>query len=147
MNVDTASQYRSPEGGGGGHRPGRYKGETYGDQDADSTELALQRTIQHAAHMSLATFSAQTRGQEDNQEIESTPVVKSQGLITFTGPGSSQPKELVDVKKRISLLMGNPQGSSSSSPSHRPLADSSGRRASDVEQENTSQFGFHPQRI
>ena len=140
MNIHTASQYRSP-GEGGGHRPGRYKGETRGDQDADSTELALQRTIQHAAHISLAA-----RGQEDNQEIESTPVVKSQGLITFTGPGSSQPKELMDVKKRISLLMGN-QGSSSSSPSHRPFTDSSGRPASDVEPESTSQFGFHPERI
>ena len=141
MNVHIASQYRS-SGGGGGHRPGRYRGETHGGQDADSNELALQRTIQHAAHMSQAS-----RGQEDNQEVESTPVVKSQGLITFTGPGSSQPKELLDVKKRISLLMGNPQGSSSSSPSHRPFADSSGRPASNLDQENTSQFGFHPQRI
>ena len=54
-----------------------------------------------------------TNYKNDSQDLDygSTPVVKSHELAGLT-EGSSQ-KELIDVKKRISLLMGQPQSLSS----------------------------------
>ena len=46
-------------------------------------------------------------------EYESTPAVQSQGLMDHTEESSINNKELRDVKKRISMLMGNPTSLSS----------------------------------
>ena len=49
-------------------------------------------------------MSANYKNESQDLEYGSTPVVKSHELAGLT-EGSSQ-KELIDVKKRISLLMG-----------------------------------------
>jgi len=56
-------------------------------------------------------ISANYKNESQDLEYGSTPVVKSHELAGLT-EGSSQ-KELIDVKKRISLLMGQPQSLSS----------------------------------
>lgn len=92
---------------------------SYGNQ---SSIMKINGENQHSAGSYSHNFGQIEETQEEDDEFNeqnvsqdqdygSTPVVKSSELAAFTD-GSSQ-KELIDVKKRISLLMGQPQSLSS----------------------------------
>ena len=78
------------------------------------TEVALSSS--HQQSRISASENSRTHEQliEDG-DFQSTPVVKSKGLIEFTADGSANHKDLVDVKARITALMGSRNLSTGSS--------------------------------